>query len=122
MKINALFLLALLSSCRDNPLHLNHAVYKIKPGEVIEIYTTTNSCCHYCEPDPNKFHCISFEKRETVEKAPEDCDGCSSTEGWKFRALRPGKDTVLFRLVVGGENCSDSLKVSEKYMVIVDQP
>jgi hypothetical protein len=112
----------LLFSCSSNPLHLNHAAYKVKPGETIEIYTSTNSCCYYCGPDNQTFRAIRFEKQEVVEKEPRECNGCSHTDAWTFKALRPGTDTIIMRKMPGGQACTDSTATTERYIVKVDEP
>ncbi|MCD6069447.1 MAG: hypothetical protein K0S33_4273 [Bacteroidetes bacterium] len=118
ISIAILFSFCLLS-CGNNALHVNGSYYAILPGETIELYTTTNSCCYYCVPNQDSLKSVRFVDRKVVEEAPDDCDGCSSTDAWTFKGIKVGIDTIILKKVGGGKQCSDPAYETERYVVIV---
>ena len=113
------FLIILLSiSCKE---YKNKEIYHLSVGETVEIYYSTNSCCHYCLVNENRLKNLKLIDEKTVDAAPTNCDGCSHTAAFVFETISLGVDTVYLKQMVGGDDCdSSSTENAERYIVYIE--
>jgi len=113
--INVLLTIFLFTGCNN---YENKEFYELKVGEELEIYYSTNSCCHYCLVNENKLKNLKLIDEKVVVATPSNCDGCNHTAAFVFEALSVGVDTVYLKQIVGGDDCdSSSTFEAEVYIV-----
>lgn len=97
----------------------NRSHYELEIDETVEIYYTTNSCCHYCLIKEQNLRHIELLGSKTVNKSLIDCAGCNNTVAYIFSAKSIGIDTIRLAMIGGGEKCEDMEHESESYIVEV---
>ena len=101
-----------INSCKPN--YTNKKTYNIQVGQTFELYINENSCCHNCWLKANALKSIQLVEKKLVEPAPDDCDGCTSTYAWLFKAIAVGRDTITIEKAFATINCDDLKKESSK--------
>ena len=95
----------------------NKDKYEIKVGETVEIYYSTNSCCYYCITNEESLNHVKLIERKTIDNGPEDCEGCSYTAAFIFKAESVGIDTVELKLLGATMDCDSNEIKPEKYII-----
>jgi len=57
---------------------------------------------------------LKLVEEKIVEKAPEDCDGCTDIIAYVFKGVKPGQDTIKHFETSPHDTCSTSLLNSMK--------
>jgi hypothetical protein len=104
----------LLYSCSN---YENKSVYELSVGETVKIYTSTNSCCHYCFLNKDALNHSAFI--ETVREEDSDCAGCHYTNAYLLQGKSVGIDTVRLQLAVGSDDCDSASNDVEQYVIKV---
>lgn len=110
-------LMFLFTSCIKR--YNNQKVYECAIGQVVDIYYSTNSCCFYCVGNESSLKHVKFLDKVIIDPSSKDCDGCSFTGAFKFKALNTGTDTIYLKYHHGGQSCGDSASSQEIYVVEV---
>lgn len=97
-------------------VYTNKLVYNVNIGDTIKIYNSTNSCCPHCAPNRDKLKHIQYLDSRVVVDKPY-CDGCNVTTSMIFIAKSKGSDTILQANISPHQECIDTLKVLDKYIV-----
>lgn len=113
------FLILGCTSKTETKKYENKPIYKLKIGETVNIYYSTNSCCYYCFANEQKLMHIEFVEDKMIDKGPEGCDGCNYTAAYIFKAKSAGTDTIKLKSSAASLPCEESEGLAGKYIVIV---
>jgi hypothetical protein len=109
----------LIYGCEEE-VYLNQETYDLKVGETVDIYFSLNSCCGMCVGNSDDLQSIEWIDEITVDRAPEDCDGCNTTYAYVFRAIAPGTDTLELRHYVASEYCESPDATVSTFIINVE--
>ena len=98
----AVLLTLLICSC-----YRNEPSYSIQIGESLDLFVHTNSCCNYCWLDQENATHLRRTDRRVVDRADEDCAGCSNVEAWTYEGISEGTDTIRIATLQGGTACDE---------------
>ncbi|ABG58676.1 hypothetical protein CHU_1405 [Cytophaga hutchinsonii ATCC 33406] len=118
--MNKLFLAVIIavifSGCNT---YQNNSTYIIAPGETVDIYYSTNSCCFYCLINEDQLKHIRLVDQKTLDPGPDQCEGCNATFAFTFKAGSIGTDTVKLKHLNALDTCTYPGGVTENYIITV---
>jgi len=107
-------------ACQENKEYKNKEKYSLSVGETVEIYYSTNSCCHYAVTNKEELQHIKFVEDKVIDSGPKDCDGCDYTAAFVFKAESKGTDTVELKRLIASQPDDDSVQ-PEKYIIEIKE-
>lgn len=117
--ILGVLMLSLIYGCEDK-VYLNQETYQLKVGETVEIYYSLNSCCGMCVGNSHDLQSTKHIDEITVDRAPEDCDGCSTTYAYVFKAIASGTDTLELRHYEASDYCESPDATVSTFIINVE--
>ncbi|MCU0437829.1 MAG: hypothetical protein MUC49_07920 [Raineya sp.] len=97
----------------------NKERYELSLKERIEIYYTTNSCCHYSVCNKTLLKHIKLIEEKTIKCSENEGGNC--TGAFIFEGTSSGVDTVEIKFLEGSNECDseESTSKSTKYIFVV---
>ncbi len=114
--INLSFICFLFSGCNS---YENKSIYKIRKGEQVNIYYSTNSCCYYCLFNNSELKHTQLKDKITIDPGPDDCAGCNYIAAFVFEGTSPGTDTIKLKRLGATMNCDSTDVEQERYIIQV---
>jgi len=114
-----IFLSLIFLGCK-NKVYNNKPRYEIGVNETIDIYYSTNSCCHYCISNNNKLKHIKLIHDKLVVPEEKGYDGCNHTSAFTFIGVSKGIDTLELKEIGVTMSCDSNSVIPETYIIEIN--